>query len=148
MELGRKFTGDQHPRQVAVIEPAASADNPTAIGPSATVHCTIIDLAMYAAFHLAAHKADTSLLSRAAALKLHTAYPNNANYAHGWNVVSRPWSNGNALTHTGSNTQWYSNVWLAPGSDFAVVALCNLGGSTSSSATDDIVARMIQEFLQ
>ena len=130
------------------IEPSANADNPPAIGPSATVHSSIIDLAMYAAFHLAAHKADTTLLSRAAALKLHTAYPNNGNYAHGWNVVSRPWSNGNALTHTGSNTQWYSNVWLAPGRDFAVIAVCNLGGNTSFSATDDIVARMIQEFLQ
>jgi len=32
------------------------------------------------------------------------------------------------------------------GRDFAVVALCNLGGNTALAATDDIAARMIQEF--
>lgn len=130
------------------IAPGTSADNPPAIGPAGTAHCSVIDLALYAAFHLAAHRADTTLLSRASALKLHTAYPNNANYAHGWTVSFRPWANGNALNHTGSNLMWYSNVWLAPERDFAVIALCNLGGDTAFFATDDIAARMIQEFLQ
>ncbi|MEJ5237921.1 MAG: serine hydrolase domain-containing protein [Limisphaera sp.] len=130
------------------IAPGTSADNPPAIGPAGTVHCSVVDLALYAAFHLAAHKANTTLLSRASALKLHTAYPNNGDYAHGWVVVYRPWANGDALAHSGSNTQWYSNLWLAPARDFAVIALCNLGGDTAYYATDDIVARMIQEFLQ
>ncbi len=130
------------------IAPGTSADNPPAIGPAGTVHCSVTDLAMYAAFHLAAHHTNTAVLSRTSALKLHTAYPNNANYAHGWVVLPRSWANGNALTHTGSNTQWYSNIWLAPGRDFAVIALCNLGGDTAFYATDDVAARMIQEFLQ
>jgi CubicO group peptidase (beta-lactamase class C family) len=132
---------------VTPMAPGVNADNPPAIGPAGTVHCSVLDLAIYVAFHLAAHKSDTPLLRQAAALKLHRAYPNNANYAHGWIVTSRPWANGDALTHTGSNTQWYSNLWLAPNRDFAVVALCNLGGDTAFSATDDIAARMIGEFL-
>ncbi|MEI2727430.1 MAG: serine hydrolase domain-containing protein [Verrucomicrobiota bacterium] len=133
---------------ITPVAPGLSADNPPAIGPAGTVHCTVIDMALYAAFHLAAHEGHTPLLSRASALKLHTAYPNNSDYAHGWIVVSQPWANGNALTHTGSNGQWISTIWLAPGRDFAVIALCNLGGDTAFYAADDVVARMIQEFLQ
>lgn len=132
---------------ITPIAPGIGSDNPPAIGPAGTVHCSVIDLAVYAAFHLAAHKADTALLSRASAMKVHTAYPNNGNYAHGWIVANRSWAGGDALTHTGSNNQWYSNVWLAPNREFAVIALCNLGGDTAFQATDDIAARMIREFL-
>ena len=129
------------------VAPGTDADNPPAIGPAGTVNCSVIDLALYAAFHLEVDKADTAILTRASAVKLHTAPPNNAGYAHGWIVTYRPWANGNALTHSGSNNQWYSNLWLAPERGFAVVALCNLAGDTAFYATEDVAARMIQEFL-
>lgn len=129
------------------VEPGTAADNPPAIGPSATVHCSIIDLAKYAAFHLAVHKANTAILSRTSGVKLHTALPNNAGYAHGWNVTARPWANGDALNHTGSNQQWYSNIWLAPNREFAVVVACNWAHNNASLATDDVAGQMISLFL-
>jgi CubicO group peptidase (beta-lactamase class C family) len=140
---------NSHPLPIA---PGPGADNPPAIGPAATVHCSVLDLAKYAAFHLAGEQADTAWLQRASFQKLHTAGPDNANYALGWNVVDRPWAGaGKALHHAGSNTQWYSVIWLAPARQFGVVAVCNLataaGPNPGATATDQIAAQLIQEFL-
>lgn len=133
------------------IEPGASADNPPAIGPSATVHCSVIDLAKYVAFHLAGQKADTALLKHEVFVKLHTAVPNNAGYAYGWSTADRTWASGTALNHAGSNTQWYSVIWMAPNREFGVVALCNLatsaGANPGVTATDQAVTMVIQQFL-
>lgn len=134
------------------MEPGPTADNPPAIGPAGTVHCSLLDLARYAAFHLAADKSDTPLLSRSSMVKLHTAVPDNENYAYGWLQVSRPWAGGLALTHSGSNVQWYSVIWMAPNREFAVVALSNIAAPTGTNpgqvATDQVAGKMIQTFLQ
>jgi CubicO group peptidase (beta-lactamase class C family) len=134
------------------IEPGPNADNPPAIGPAGTVHCSLLDLAKYTAFHLAGHQADTALLPKSVMRKLHTAVPDNGDYAYGWNESTRPWANGLTLSHAGSNVQWYSVIWIAPNRDFAVVALSNIaaasGPNPGATATDQAVARMIQEFLQ
>ena len=45
---------------------------------------SLLDLATYAAFHLAGHHGDTPLLSQATMLKLHTAVPNNVSFLSGW----------------------------------------------------------------
>lgn len=134
------------------IEPGTSADNPPAIGPAGTVHCSVIDLAKYAAFHVAGHRGDTPLLKHESVLKLHTAYPNNERYAHGWSELDRPWAiPGKAYHHAGSNLQWYSVIWFAPARDFAVVALCNMasasGANPAAAATDQIAAATIQMYL-
>ncbi|MCC6233919.1 MAG: beta-lactamase family protein [Verrucomicrobiales bacterium] len=135
------------------VEPGLNADNPPAIGPAGTVHCSILDLGRYAAFHVAVHNADTELLPMAAGKRLHTAVPDNASYAYGWNEVDRPWAApGKAYTHSGSNLMWFSVIWFAPARGFAVVALCNVASSTATNpgaaATDQVAGRMIQEFLK
>lgn len=134
------------------IEPGTSADNPPAIGPAGTVHCSVIDLARYAAFHTSGHNRDLGLLPPSVLLKLHTAYPNNEFYAHGWIEVDRPWAApGKAYTHTGSNLQWFSVIWFAPAKEFAVVTLCNMatasGANPAATATDTVAGKMIQTFL-
>ena len=112
------------------------------------MHCSPIDFGKYLAFHIEAHKGRSKLLSRESAVKLHTAYVNNSNYAHGWIALDRAWGGGEqVLTHTGSNTQWFSTTWIAPGREFGVLGACNMGGTTASTATSDIVTRMITEFL-
>jgi len=129
------------------MAPGEAADNPPAIGPAATAHSSITDLAAYAAFHLAAHRGDSPLLNQSLAVKLHTAVLNNAGYALGWEVTARPWAAGDALTHTGSNNQWYTIIWMAPGRDFAVVATCNLAGTAAFNALDSVIGSTIQKFL-
>jgi CubicO group peptidase (beta-lactamase class C family) len=131
------------------VEPGPTADNPPAIGPAGTVHCSLIDLARYVAFHLAGHASGADGLSQAAFLKLHTAVPGNADYAYGWTVLPRSWALGDALTHAGSNVQWYSVIWMAPNRAFGIVALCNVAGSGNHpgiTATSQIVTRMIQDY--
>jgi CubicO group peptidase (beta-lactamase class C family) len=137
--------------QPSPIPPGPNSDNPPAIGPSATVHCSVADLVRYVAFHLAGDAADTPLLKRSSFTRLHTAVPNNSGYAYGWMVVNRPWAGGDALNHAGSNTSWYSVIWMAPNRKFGVVALCNLataaGANPGATATDQVVGKMISEFL-
>jgi CubicO group peptidase (beta-lactamase class C family) len=132
------------------IEPGTYADNPPAIGPGATVNCSILDMGRYLLFHLAGEKADTPLLSRASIAKLH-ADVSGQGYALGWGVTERDWAGGKALFHGGSNTQWYSNMWLAPGKDFGIIAVTNIGdangGSVAFATTDAIIWTAIQKLL-
>lgn len=133
------------------IEPGPTSDNPPAIAPAGMVHCSLVDLANYVRFHVEGHRQGHPLLTRESFTKLHTAVPNNANYAYGWNAVDRSWAQGLALNHAGSNTQWYSVIWMAPNIEFGVVALCNLATSSGANpgqvATDQIVTKIIQTFL-
>jgi CubicO group peptidase (beta-lactamase class C family) len=134
------------------IEPGTSADNPPAIGPAGTAHCSLADLARYVAFHIEGNRYGTPGLARDSFLKLHTPIANNSNYAHGWIAVDRAWAgNGKALTHTGSNVQWYSAIWMAPAREFAVIAVSNIASSSGTNpganATTQVVSRMITEFL-
>jgi hypothetical protein len=66
----------------------------------------------------------------------------------GWIAVPRPWAHGNTLTHAGSNTQWYTIIWIAPAREFAVVVNTNFGGDTAAPATDAVVGSIIKSFLQ
>lgn len=146
---GHQYSGGK----MVPVEPGTSADNPPGIGPAGTVHCSVADLARYAAFHLQGRKSGTPLLGREVFVKLHTPLPDNSNYAHGWNAVDRSWAGSDkALTHTGSNLQWFAVIWMAPARDFAVVAVCNAAASSGTNpganATDQAVGKMIQEFLQ
>lgn len=128
------------------VEPGTAADNPPGIGPAATVHCSLLDLATYAAFHVAGELGRGRLMTANTFRKLHTDVAGQK-YAMGWNVSTRPWANGLTLSHAGSNTQWYSVIWLAPNKDTAMVALTNIGGDRASQATDAVIGKMIAEFL-
>lgn len=121
-----------------IFDPASNADNPPAIGPAATVHASILDLARYVQAHLRGDREGTALLPRATWEFLHTRAFGNS-YALGWNVLNRPWAGGDALTHTGSNTQWYTNIWIAPEVDWACIVCTNFGGANAFEITDQIV---------
>lgn len=132
------------------IPPGPHADNPAAIAPAGRVHCSLLDLARYAHFHLKGEWDGTPWLGKDAFIKLHTAVGGQS-YAFGWNVAQRSWANGQALNHTGSNTSWFSNLWMAPRRQFAIVAVTNVGDGDGRSdaflVTDEMAARMIKEFL-
>ena len=74
-----------------------------------------------------------------------TAPPPDQWYAGGWAVVSRSWAGGLALSHAGSNTTWYCNVWIAPNKDFAVLIAFNYVSSleTAAQAADEGVRELI-----
>jgi hypothetical protein len=61
--------------------------------------------------------------------------------------VEREWAGGKAWTHTGSNTLFYSVIWIAPGRKFAAVALCNYGGEEGFAKCDEAIAFLIKKHL-
>jgi CubicO group peptidase (beta-lactamase class C family) len=140
---GHRREGDK----LIPVPPGRDADNPPAIGPAGTVHCTIEELARYAAWHARGENIGTASLKRESFLKLHTP-PAGGDYAMGWAVAPRDWAGGNALTHAGSNTMFYAVIWIAPARDAAFVAATNCPGEEAAKACDEAVAALIGTFLK
>ena len=135
--------GDEHPFHA--VPPGPLADNPPAIGPAATVHCSIGDFARYAAWPLAGDRGDGWLLKPESFQKLH-APPDGQEYAMGWAVTKRRWAGGVALMHNGENEMFYAVMWLGPGENTCFVAACNCDGPEADAACDEAIRMMINRF--
>jgi len=122
---------------------AEQFDNPTALGPAGTVHCSISDWAKFVVETMHGAQGHPTLVSAETFKQLTTPMPKQ-NYAGGWLVTERPWAGGLALTHSGSNTRWYCTVWIAPNKDFAVLIATNYGGDTAGKATDEGIGKLIE----
>ena len=117
-------------------------DNAPILGPAGTVHCSIGDWSRFIAETLRGAQGHPTLVS-AETFKQLTTPMLNQDYAGGWLITQRPWAGGLALTHAGSNTTWYCNVWIAPKKDFAVLIAINYGGDSAAKAADEGVADLI-----
>jgi CubicO group peptidase (beta-lactamase class C family) len=131
--------------RVQPVSPGPLADNPAAIGPAGTVHCSIGDIARYAGWHARSLRTTARILGPASFTQLHTA-PAGSDYAMGWVVTQRAWAGGTTLTHNGSNTMWYTVMWLAPGKDLAFVAATNIAGKNAERGCDEAVAALVQQY--
>ncbi len=128
------------------LEPNSLMDNPPAIGPAATVHCSIKDWAKFIIAHLKGVRGTGGLLNQETFKMLHT--PDfGGDYASGWDVKKRDWAGGKVLMHTGSNTMSFAVVWMAPKRDFAVLLASNQGGGDVEKGCDEAVWMLIKEFL-
>jgi len=132
---------------VPELQQKVHADNPAALGPAGMVHCSIGDLAKYAAWQLRGARGQGSLLKPATFKKLHTPFKQDGHYACGWYVEHRDWAGGDALFHGGSNGTFMTAIWLAPKKELAVVVCANLGGTGSEAAVDEAVSALIKEYL-
>jgi CubicO group peptidase (beta-lactamase class C family) len=142
--MGRVDQPWGHVRDGEKIRPVQS-DNPPAIGPAGTVHCSLEDMARYTMIHLG-HGQGDALLKPESFRKLHTP-PEGADYACGWGIAKRGWAGGNALQHAGSNTMWFLVMWLAPEKNFSVVAATNIAGPDAEKGCDEVAAAMIKRWL-
>lgn len=129
-----------------IYDGGVNSDNPPAIAPGATVHCSLIDLMRYVTLHLRGARGEPALLLTAPTFNaLHTdAF--GFGYAMGWGVANRTWAGGDALTHTGSNTQWFTNIWIAPEVNWAVVVCMNFGGTDAFTLSDTVVGHAISTY--
>lgn len=128
------------------IQPGRFSDNPPAIAPGGSVHCSVGDWAKFVLAHLQGRRGVQTVLHPSSITELHT--PDfGGDYAKGWVVTSRHWADGEVLTHTGSNNQNHAVVWMAPKRDFAVLAAANQGGGDVAKACDDVCAKLIRAFL-
>ena len=128
------------------VPPGPGADNPLAISPAGAVHCSMGDLAKYAAFHMAGERGESKLLKAESFKKLHTAVADNDDYALGWMVLKRAWANGRALMHNGSNTMFYVVVWMAPEKNCAVIVASNIGVDEAFEGCDEVAGKLIDQY--
>jgi CubicO group peptidase (beta-lactamase class C family) len=115
------------------------ADNAKALGPAGTVHCSFNDWAKFIALQLPQNK--PAILDRE---QLNALIEPVGEYAFDWVVVNRPWANGTALTHTGSNTMWFVVVWVAPEINKAFMVGTNSYNENSFAVCDRIIGELIQ----
>lgn len=134
-----------HARRFLLTVPV-QVDNPPAIGPGGTVHCSLDDFARFVSTHLEGERKG-GLLKPETFRKLHTP-PAGGDYACGWVVLDRGWAGGAALMHNGSNTMWYAVMWLAPEKNFAVIAATNCAGAAAEKACDAVATTMIHKWLE
>src|SRR5438552_15254862 len=127
------------------VPPGPGADNPLAISPAGAVHCSMGDLAKYAAFHMAGERGGSKLLKAESFKKLHTAVGGD-DYALGWVVLKRKWAGDRALMHNGSNTMFYVVVWMAPDRNCAVIVATNVGSDAAFEGCDEVAGKLIKQF--
>lgn len=128
------------------IPPGPLADNPQAIGPAGTVHCSIGDWAKYVALHLAGARGEAILLSAESFKKLHTPLEGaGQEYALGWAVLQRPWAKGLTLMHNGSNTMWFCVTWIGPNADIAVLVATNQADAGAKAGCDQAAAALLRD---
>lgn len=129
--------------QMTIYEPSRISDNPPAIGPSATAHSSLVDMARYLELHLRGERGETGLLLQPSSFDtLHTLVDANSRYALGWLQHTSGW-----LSHTGSNTYNYANVWIAPANNWACVVYLNYGGSNAFEISDEVVVQLINHHM-
>ena len=122
-------------------------DNPEALGPAGRVHISIKDWAKFITLWFS--NETPAILDRAVLDEL--LVPDSGDYAAGWFVLQREWAGGLALHHDGTNTLWYTVLWIAPDRDIAYLAAANasdvLVDNTMFWVLDAIVASLISETL-
>jgi CubicO group peptidase (beta-lactamase class C family) len=119
------------------------ADNPAIIGPAGTLHLPLNAWALFIADQLAGAQGRAGLLQAASYRRLFTP-SENGEYAGGWIITDRPWANGKAMLHDGSNTMNYALVWLAPGIDRAFLVTTNRAEALAEC--NSIIEYLINEF--
>lgn len=112
----------------------AFADNPAALGPAGTVHCPMQDWGRFLSWVLRGARGEDDRLT---AQTWHLLLEPAGDYAAGWNVAERPWSDGPVYTHSGSNSMWFVTAWLSPSLDRAFLTASNAGTAQAQSATDE-----------
>jgi CubicO group peptidase (beta-lactamase class C family) len=94
--------------------------------PAGNVHCSVIDLARFAAVHVRGARGETGFLRAETIRRLHT--PVAAGSPPGFARSPVAWSQGEVLWHNGSNGRNTAVLNIAPAEGFATCVMTNAGG--------------------
>ena len=133
--------------ELVAVAPGPHADNPPALGPAGTVHCSLEDWGKFLTMHVAGARGERTLVSPETMKRLHTP-PHGGDYAAGWVVVTRSWAGGVALNHGGSNTMWYAVTWLAPAKSLALAVVTNRTGDSTRAALDAASVALVKRYAE
>jgi CubicO group peptidase (beta-lactamase class C family) len=129
------------------VEPGMKADNPPALGPAGTVHCSLEDWGKFLSMVVAGARGEKTLVSPETMKRLVTPPPG-ADYAAGWKVAPRSWADGMTLSHGGNNTMWQAVTWLAPARGLGFAAVTNRAGEGVPKALDDAIAALVRRYAE
>ncbi|WP_144392212.1 serine hydrolase domain-containing protein [Pleionea sediminis] len=154
--LGMKSSGFGAPRGEAprghsstffgtkAIDPESKivpADNPAAMGPAGTVHASLEDMVAFIRLHLGHYP---KILNKEELRYLHSSTVLEDDYHVGFRHVNRTWAKGKALTHSGSNTFWYANLWIAPKAKSGTFTVTNIASDGAFNALDEATVELLQ----
>ncbi len=126
------------------VDPAGIADNPAALGPAGTVHCSLEDYAKFVRLFLT--KGDGFLSPQTIDHLTTPPGVEDRGYALGWITFKhRPWAHGQALAHEGSNTLWHAVTLVGPGRGIAVITVSN-SEAAGSKAAESLALKLVQQF--
>ncbi len=132
------------PSGIQSMPPDSNADNPPALGPAGTVHCSMGDWAKFLKIHRDGFNGLSSpILAAEGFKKLHQPYPGQEYTPGGWLRLERPWAEGPVLTHDGSNNGNFSTAWIAPKKNMVLLSVANIGGA--DEATDKVIQLLISD---
>lgn len=133
-------------------------DNPLVIGPAGTVHLSILDFAVWAAWNAGEGRRGPALVRPDTLRKLHTPVisipasdaapgtPARGGYCLGWGVLTMPFAPEPFLTHSGSNTMNLAMIMLQPAREFGMVLATNVGGKGADAALRAVAADLYGRF--
>ncbi|MHC4627043.1 MAG: serine hydrolase domain-containing protein, partial [Planctomycetota bacterium] len=113
------------PPNLSVQDCAEEPSGEDYYGPAGSVHCSIEDLAHYAAFHLQGLRGIDGMLKAETVRRLHTPAPGE-HYMGGW-VVNKEDEGERRDGHEGTAGTFFAMVQLYPNEKLAVVASANIG---------------------
>ncbi|QSE97647.1 serine hydrolase domain-containing protein [Fulvivirga lutea] len=114
-------------------------DNAEALGPAGRVHANLIDWSKFIQEHLKLPNE-----SKLSASYLHQIQSSSNSYKLGWRIVERKWGGERVYTHNGSNTMWYSVVWLAPEINRAYLVTTNSMESGIPKLMDKLIVDLLK----
>ncbi len=135
-----------HKDAATPVPPGPGDDNSWVLGPAGTIHGSLKDIARYIAMH-ATREIGPVLKKKETFEFLHTAVPDNNDYARGWIVARAPWSQGPAISHDGANTMNHCSFWIAPERKAAVAAFTNCDEKGSEACRAAIQA-VVEKYLK
>lgn len=129
-------------------------DNAPALGPAGTVHLTMEDWGQFASLHAGTTTNESTLLKPEILAHLQTPlqqfHPQIVTqadpYGFGWLHCERDWGAGKVLMHTGSNTTWFSTIWLSSNKKVAFMAAVNSATPESEEACNEMVNELIRHW--
>jgi CubicO group peptidase (beta-lactamase class C family) len=129
------------------VTPGMKADNPPALGPAGTVHCSLEDWGKFLSMVVAGARGEKTLVSPDTMKRMVTPPPG-ADYTAGWRVAARSWAGGVTLSHSGSNTMWQAMTWLGPAKGLGFAAVTNRAGEGVPKALDEVIAALIRRYAE
>lgn len=136
-----------------------NGDVPPVYGPAGAAHLSILDFAAWAGWHAGAGKRGPALVGAQTLARLHRRViemparpdaapgtPSGGAYGLGWGFLTLPYTRGEVMLHTGSNSMNLAIVMVQASRDFAVVVATNRTGAQADEGLKALQEALFREY--